>query len=475
MPTGEERRVTRATMKIQVLPYASASPSHQRKYKKAKEKDKKAAKCKKGTCHACDLVSSLYEVQDVIAHAMNMTVRLAWRKDSQIVDDFVLQHHRMPKAKEGLKWSKDNYYQLARQAHPSVAAVIIGAATNAARNKWRQVRSSSLIKHKESPPHYKDQNTPIPIPAQDFFVRPTENPNHFHLMLSLHSVNARVRKGVGKEFEVTLLARDPRQRAILHQLVEGKNCKVGSAQLQRDRRNRWFVRIAYTRSVPIVAETDAAAINRGLIWFLMLVSDDDADGYHQEEGKSIEQHLRNNQARRRSIQRAWALSGRKGRGRIRALRPAEVLRGKSARWRDTKNQTMAREAINWCIKRGKTVLYIEDFKGIRDGKVELLEGGYTVWKRIQEWRFFDLQTRLISCAEEAGMHVYEVPCHQISKTCPACGFVDLKRKLSRMFTCPSCGYKRHTDFAAARVLLKRGVKLRAEGKLKRKTSLPAGD
>ena len=68
------------------------------------------------------------------------------------------------------------------------------------------------------------------------------------------------------------------------------------------------------------------------------------------------------------------------------------------------------------------------------------------------------------------MHVYIVSCQQISKTCPACGAVDAKRKPARMFECPSCGHKRHSDQAAAHVLLKRGLALKAEGKAVCKTS-----
>jgi transposase len=223
------------------------------------------------------------------------------------------------------------------------------------------------------------------------------------------------------------------------------------------RRRKWYVTIAYKKLAPVIAPSErVAAINRGMCCFLMGVTHDGEQWRY--DGNDIESYLKQMQRRRRSYQYDSKASNRWGHGRARTLRPIETLQGKAERWRQTKCQTIARRFARWCEERQITLVKLEDFSGIRDGLPEKLEGGKFVWDRIQEWPYFQLETRIASCLEEVGIAIERVPAHFISQRCPACGDVrpentDLRR---RRLKCQACGWSRNLDVAAAMNVLIRG-------------------
>jgi IS605 OrfB family transposase len=212
--------------------------------------------------------------------------------------------------------------------------------------------------------------------------------------------------------------------------------------------------MAYTARVPKSTSARSAAINRGMKFFLVGLIENGETWFY--DGNDIEAYLKQIQSRRKSYQHDSKASGRSGHGRKRILRPAEKLEAKGQRWRETKCQTVARRFVDWLAKRNIGRLYIEDFSGIRNGPEEALEGGKYVWDRIQEWPYYQLEMRLISCAEEAGIQVIKVDAHKISKTCPKCGSpadADLRHW---KINCPQCGFRRHLDVAAAMNVMARG-------------------
>jgi IS605 OrfB family transposase len=141
---------------------------------------------------------------------------------------------------------------------------------------------------------------------------------------------------------------------------------------------------------------------------------------------------------------------------------------KARNYRATKNQVIARKIVAWLKEKGVTRLIVGDLTGIRN-MPRTPQNDY-IWKRVQEWPCFDLQSRVNSCCHEEGIVTEPGDQQFVSQTCPCCGSTDRAQvDLARhMFACLMCTYKRDLDKTAAFNLLKRsGCELAVRGILDR--------
>lgn len=448
---------------------------------------------------------ALDQAQRDTATVMNLVTRELWRQDSELLDRFMAEHGaeymeakkehekvlegyrekvsrykvRRKKYKAGelkkepkkparpkgpspwpkpwrISFGQTEAWHMARKAVPGLMRAIAAGASKNAWDKWRKERGEALLFQTRSPPHYRT-STPIPVGRQSYAFKEL-SPKQYALSFSLRSMGARDSDAPhGHEFTLPLTAKDAHQKTMLHNLAAGtwKPCQL---KLVRDRLrpHRWYVTIAYKRLVPRV-EGKIAAVNTGIIAFIAAVIEGMGDAWIYD-GHDIEAFLKQIQYRRRCYQYDSKASGRGGRGRKRILKPTAPLIEKGERWRKTKCQIVARKLARWFQKHGVSLVYIDGFKGIRDGLPERLEGGKYIWDRVQEWPYYQLQTRLISCLEEYGIAYEVLDSHHISQRCPKCGIVDVKNRnlRYRQLRCVSCGYRRHLDVAAAWNVMARG-------------------
>lgn len=414
--------------------------------------------CEK-TCPACLLFQGLRKARHGVAQVANTTIRALWKIDGEALDAFSAEHNRYPK---GTEWKipRINSYATGRLIAPELSSGIVSAVTRFAENKWAQERYDALVKQTCSPPHFKD-TLPIPIRMADSYLR-KENGVEIEATTALtywlgFSLKPGRHSG-GKEFRVPLVPRDAVQKLALEKLSSGE-WKRGELKIEEDRRHpgKWFARLSYSRIVPKKKEGVTAAINRGIITFVAAVTSSGSQWIY--DANDIEAYLKQVQRRRRQYQNDSKASNRWGHGRKRTLQPIAPLEKKAENWRKTKCQTIARQLAMWMSQKDVSRVFIEDFSGIRNGPIEKLDGGKMVWDRIQEWPYFELQTRLTSCLQEYGIEVETVPASYISQTCPDCGCVstanvDLK---NRLFRCTACKYKSHLDIAAAKNVMARGI------------------
>jgi IS605 OrfB family transposase len=271
---------------------------------------------------------------------------------------------------------------------------------------------------------------------------------------------------------VRIQPRDSYQRETLSKIASGE-WRHGNVLIERDKRERWFFRIAYTRIAPPTTHGSVAAINRGIRVFLACVTD--ADERWLYDGNDIVAYLKQMQARRREYQYDSKASGRSGHGRRRILRPVDHLSDKGGRWRATKCQTIARRLVDWLVARSIKTLLVEDFSGIRNTDL----GNDHIVQLIQEWPYYQLEQRIRSCCAEVGIEVVTLAPHYISQQCPKCGFTDEgNRDMSRWkLKCGQCGYSEHLDAAAAKNLLGRdrsGDAPPPKGKTRKKSGVKNG-
>jgi len=434
-----------------------------------------------GGCSACLASKTLRTLRRECARVANVSMRLRWSADGDLIDRYQIAHGRAPKGRE---WEETDItqaiqrvtagmapaerqvlldkctrlsvkpdgtskkflypYPLLCRMAPSLAAGIVSCIDQAVMQKWNETRWASLVQMDKSPPHYNWDN-PIPLRKSDIKLQHVDG-KRFRISFSVSSKDPGRR---GKEFSIPLIARDDYQLQILTQLASDET-RMGAAQITEDRKRpgRWYLRIAYRKITARSTDTKSAGINKGLICFLAAVTEDGERW--QYDGSDIEAYLKQVQARRQRYQRQVKASNRIGHGRKRTLRPIEHLQGQGEAWRDTRCQVIARRFVNWLVTEKIGRLYIDDFSGIRDQPPEGLMRGESVWARIQEWPFYKLQMKVISCCEEHSIECVVRNPKRISGTCPKCRsreVVFIKRKLH----CKNCKHAVHWDIAAAEV------------------------
>lgn len=492
--TGESKDIVRATCKIKV-DLADLCPTKEARDLHFK---KRCGGPVDGGCPACRAQQIFRACRREAARVANASIRMRTLMDGLLVDRYQYQHGRAPKGaewKEAIQFAPDAIralagnlshaeqkvlqekcrrtddrgnvhfyaYPILTQISPTLSAGVVSMIDKNVSDKWNTERWASLIQLEKSPPHYRYTN-PIPLRKADVALTKTTD-SRFLLNFSLRSADARSVESVSterkKEFSIPLIARDEYMREALS-LVTAENARLGALQITEDRKRpgRWYVRITYRRSVSSKTGGKAAAINKGMVCFLAGVTDTGAQWLY--DGDDIAAYLKQVQSRRQQHQRQVKASARIGHGRVRTLRPIEHLSGKAERWRETRCQVIARRFVTWLSKEGVTRLYLDDFSGIRDTPPELLEGGQWIWERIQEWPYYQLQMRISSCCEEAGIETIVRSPEGISSCCSFCGSraVTISKRRIR---CNECKKSRHWDVSAASVSLQSGERERSGG------------
>lgn len=439
-----------------------------------------------GQCVACDASKRLRDVRRDCARIANISMRLREAADADLLDRFMVAEGRPPK---GAEWTQTDLtgpiervtagmpkaeralllaqckrvsgsgkaylypYPLLCRMAPAVSAGIVSMVDQAMMQKWSESRWASLVMMNKARPHISWTN-PIPLRKADVQLQHVAG-KRYRLSFSVSSRDPGRR---GKEFSIPVIARDEYLSGILQTLASDSS-RMGALQISEDnkRPGRWYVRIAYRKVAAKSTATKAAAINKGMVFFLAAVTE--SGSRWMQDGADISAYLKQVQSRRQRYQRQVKASSRGGHGRTRTLRPIEHLQGKGEAWRETRCQTIARRFVGWLVTEGVGRLYIDDFSGIRDQPPETLWQGEWIWKKIQEWPYYKLQTKIISCCEEVGIEcVVRTPKH-ISGTCPKCGSRECEFR-NRKLLCRECKHSVHWDIGAAQINLRDGERER---------------
>jgi IS605 OrfB family transposase len=388
----------------------------------------------------------LYQTQRDVASGKNAVIRALWAAEGAMFDEFVREHGRKPKTKKEWPDSKLNVYKIARTASPDISGAMAAVASRSAWKKWVQTRYDALVRQSCSPPHYRD-TCPIPLRAKEVRIVKADDKASKDYM-----VDFTLRSGRGQRWRVRVQPRDAYQRTVLKNIANG-TWKHGDAMIERDRKNRWHLKFSYKRFVQEKSKGKTAAINRGIRTFLACAVDDGERWIY--DANDIIAYLKQIQTRRKKYQWDSKASARSGRGRKRILRPTKPLMDKAARWRATKCQTIARRLVRWLDQRGVKTLLVDDFSMILDTDL----ANERVVQLIQEWPYYQLEQRIRSCCEEAGIEVISLDPKYISQRCPSCGHTDEKNRdmVRWKLSCTKCKYREHLDIAAAKNLLGRDL------------------
>jgi putative transposase len=117
-------------------------------------------------------------------------------------------------------------------------------------------------------------------------------------------------------------------------------------------------------------------------------------------------------------------------------------------------------------KRTKSVIVLENLSGIRNDLRTRVKGSANATLSpqrsnpivaVHSWSFYQLKTFIKYKAILAGVEVMEVNPHHTSQTCPECGYVSKRNRVSQsQFCCKKCGHAGHADYIAAINIASRG-------------------
>lgn len=324
--------------------------------------------------------------------------------------------------------SKDKLYcypALVAQ-HPLVAAHILGAMERVGKQKWQR-HGRDVLASRASLPTFR-----LGLPAQ-------LHNNYYYLQRQGddYLVDAQLcsSKCPRTRYQLLVAARDGSTRAVLDRLLSGQY-KQGAAQLMQDRKRKWYIVIAYT------FEPADTGLDPGLIMGVDLGVTKAATwafGHSHKrgwiDGAEIAEFRRRVRARRVAIQNQgkYCGQGRIGHGTARRLLPVDTLAEKEANFRDTCNHRYAARIVSEAVRMGCGTIQLEDLSGIAAEN-----------RFLQNWTYYDLQTKIRNKAAEAGIRVVMVDPRYTSQRCSCCGHIDrASRPDQATFVCTACGYGSH--------------------------------
>ena len=198
-----------------------------------------------------------------------------------------------------------------------------------------------------------------------------------------------------------------------------------TADLVRDRQNRYFLHITFSKDIIInkVTRNNVVGVDVG-VNNLAVTSDGKVfSGYKTK----IMQY----QYLRRKLQRKGTKS---------AKRLLKKVSGRQKRFMRHINHNISKNIV-----ADADIIVLEDLKGIRKSRNKYKGKRLNRW--LNSWSFFQLQEFITYKAEMQGKVVKKVNPYMTSQTCSRCGKVG--SRYSSSFVCLHCGFASDSDFNAS--------------------------
>lgn len=251
-------------------------------------------------------------------------------------------------------------------------------------------------------------------------------------------------------FLLALAVKDKYQRAIVDRLISGEY-RLSMSEITYDKqKKKWFLMLAY--SFDAVKEKlnkdNILGVDLGVTIPAMLAFNNNK--YYRKsigDGQEILDFKKQIYRRKRLLQRSrsWSGNGSQGHGRKTLMKPLDKLAHKISRYRETKNHAMSRVIVKEAIANNCGTIQMEDLSGISETNLFL-----------KQWTYYDLQTKIINKAREAGIDVILINPKYTSARCNKCGYIhrsidkSLWRPDQAHFICQNCDYKENADLNAAK-------------------------
>lgn len=357
---------------------------------------------------------------DELGQVLRDTMYIACKSANFVMRECYL--HTIAK-KNGEPVAKRYYYPQLRELYPNIAGHILNAMERVATKKWSQ-HAKDVLSAKVSLPTFK-QGLPAHLHNKSYKLIKSED--HYIIDAQLRSQSSTLSR-----YQFIIAANDRSTKIILDRILNGEY-KKGEGQLTMDRKGKWYFIIPYEFEVAYhdIDKSNIMGVDLGVTkaayWAF--------NGSYKRgwiAGTEIEEFRRRVRKRRIEIQNQGKHcgAGRIGHGTARRLLPVEILKEKESNFRDTCNQRYARHIVDEARRMKCGIIQMEDLTGIS-----------TDSKFLNNWPYFDLQTKIINKAAEYGIEVSKVNPQYTSQRCSHCGTIDkANRPDQSTFICTACGY-----------------------------------
>ena len=386
--------------------------------------------------------SWLWDLQKETRDIKNKTVQLCWEW-SNFSSDYCKQYGEYPKEKNILNYTMGGFvYDKLKSGYNLYSANLTVSSRETIKqfNRYKKdyitgIRSISSFKSNQ------------PLDVHNNAIRLCKDNDDFYVYLSLLNKMGAQKYGINGSFRFKILVRDNSTYIILNRCING-DYKVAASKLIYDNKKKmWCLNLSYkfeTKKENNLDENKILGIDIGIAAPIVASVYGDLDRFVIHGGE-IEAFRRHTEARRRSLlqQTKYCGDGRVGHGVGKRMEPANNIKDKIAKFRNTANHKYSRGVVAYAVKKGCGIIQMEDLKGISD-KAD---------KFLKDWSYYDLQRKIEYKAKEAGIVVSYVNPQYTSQRCSNCGYIDSQNRPKEpdqsTFKCQNCGYSANADYNAS--------------------------
>lgn len=360
---------------------------------------------------------------------------------------------------------ENSVYHQMTAAYPEMSSANVNQTIQVAKKKFNGSSKDVFVGNMTLPSYKKDQ----PLQVHDFKI--IHDGTDWHFIPTLFSNRFKSENGIKTNPRFKLLAKDGTQKAILERIENGVY-KKGQSQILYDRK-KWFLSLVY--SLPpaqhLLDPDKILGVDLGVVYALyasskdafcrLSISGDEIQEFDNrmkarvrttQGQKDVLEYADELEARRKSKQKQarYCGEGRIGHGTKTRVAPVYAEQDLLANHRDTINHRYSKALIDFAVKNGFGTIQMEDLTNIKQDN--------EFPKRLRHWTYFDLQTKIISKAQEHGITVVKVNPACTSQRCSKCGYIDPLNRVSQAdFHCTACGFTTNADFNASQNLSIRNI------------------
>jgi IS605 OrfB family transposase len=394
-----------------------------------------------------DICKILWTLQNQTRTIKNKTVQLLWEWNN-FSSDYKKEHGEYPKEKDILNYSF-NGFAYDRLKHESDMNTMNFTCTLREAQKQFKAHLKDYIKGDRSILEYKSNQ---PLELHNKAIKLDYENKQFIFCLGLCNKDFAKQNNINTQLTFMASVKDKSQKTILERCYDGEY-KISASRLIYDKKKKmWCINLCYSfenANLPTLDKDKILGVDLGVAKPIVA----SVSGEYNRliiDGGEIE-HIRNKtEKRKKSLLKASTIcgDGRKGHGYNTRVKPVLDIGDKIARCRDTINHKYSRALIDYAVKNGCGTIQMEDLKGVTKKANRFL----------QNWSYFDLQTKIEYKAKEQGISVIYINPHYTSQRCSKCGFIhEGNRPEQARFKCQNCGFEENADYNASQNIAVRDI------------------
>lgn len=394
-----------------------------------------------------DVYKYLWKLQDEVRTIKNKTIQQAWEWNN-FSADYKDQNGVYPKISDVSAYKTFSGYvydKFKRDYHLNTSNLI--CEIREAESQFK-TNKKDIIKGEKSILEYKKNQ---PLNLHNNTIRLSYNDKQFVFSIGLFNRSFAKENSIPCSLTFKAQVKGNSQRAILERCADGIY-QISASQLIYDNKKKmWCINLCYKfETTPNTAldPDKILGVDLGKAKAVVASIYGDRDSFVIDGGE-VDEVRRRIESRKKSLlqQGKYCGEGRIGHGYTTRTKPLDKIGDKISRCRDTINHKYSKHLVDYAVKNGCGVIQIEDLSGINKRSTFL-----------QNWDYFDLQTKIKYKAAEQGIKVVDIQPAYTSQRCSKCGYIHADNRTEQAkFKCIKCGFEANADYNASQNIAIRDI------------------